>query len=296
MLKHGFLIVDKPEGITSAKAVAAVKRALKCKKIGHAGTLDPLASGVLPLAIGEATKAISYITDAVKKYSFTVCFGEARATDDREGIVTATTATLPIRAAIERAIPGFIGTIMQTPPIYSALKVDGERAYDLARQGKDVVLAARPVCIHNLTLVDVSMVENGISDATFSVVCGKGTYVRAIARDIALQCNSLGYVSWLRRTAVGKFDECHAISLDKLDEFVHNPPLFGAWVPIESALDDILAINVDPEQARRLRQGQAVACHDAGGNACMVLCQGQIIALAESVGQMLKPLRVFNIN
>jgi len=302
----GFLVLDKPEGISSAKAVAEVKRALKCKKIGHGGTLDPLASGILPLAIGEATKAFDYVASAVKEYRFTITFGEQRATDDREGEVTSTTDTLPTYDAILTVLPQFTGTILQTPPIYSALKIDGERAYKRARAGEQIEMKPREVEVHALSLEDsrqspVSSFPSQLPKtgnctlATFSVTCGKGTYVRSLARDIAIKCNSLGYVSMLRRTRVGKFSETNAISLEKLGDFTHNPALFKSWVPIELALDDIPAIDVGPEQAASLRHGKPFGTELPSGR-YMALHQSRIVALVESAGGMLRSLRGFNLN
>jgi len=290
---HGFLILDKPTGISSAKAVSDVKRLLKCKKIGHGGTLDPLASGVLPLAIGEATKAFDYVASSIKEYRFTVTFGQERDTDDAEGQVTAETDLLPTRDALLAALPSFTGAIMQTPPAYSALKIDGERAYKRARAGEQVVMTPRPVEVHALMLAPLP--EGPALAATFTVRCGKGTYVRSLARDIARKVNSLGYVSMLRRTEVGRFRETDAISLDKLAELVHTPALFGAWVPLELALDDIPAIELDPQQTLRLRQGQAVHVESAEGRV-VARSNGRVAALADVRQGMLRPVRVFNIN
>jgi len=296
LLEHGFLILDKPLGISSAKAVSEVKRLLGCKKIGHGGTLDPLASGVLPLAIGEATKAFDYIARATKEYRFTVTFGETRDTDDAEGNVTATTSVLPAEAQLRAVLPEFIGTIMQLPPVYSALKIDGERAYARARAGEEVVMTARPIEIYKLELLEGGHTDSAapLKSATFTVTCGKGTYVRSLARDIASKVNSLGYVSMLRRVSVGKFHEGRAISLDKLGDIVHNAALFEAWVPIELALDDIPAINVDSETARKLRHGQAISSSEPDGKV-MILHQGRIVALAENMSGCIRPVRVFNI-
>jgi tRNA pseudouridine55 synthase len=291
---HGFLILDKPLGITSAKAVAEVKRLLKCKKIGHGGTLDPLASGVLPLAIGEATKAFEYVASARKEYRFTIAFGEERATGDAEGEVTETTSFIPAADDIARVLPDFTGAIMQVPPAFSALKINGQPAYKKARAGERVEMAARPVEIHSITLLSESPATCRLRLATFSVTCGKGTYVRSLARDIARKCNSLGYVSMLRRVSVGKFHESNAISLDKLPESVHNAALLEAWVPIKLALDDIPAIDLDPHQALALRRGRTVRISVRDGT-CMALDQGQIVALAQAENDMLTVKRVFNI-
>jgi tRNA pseudouridine55 synthase len=305
-LSHGFLILDKPEGISSARAVAEVKKLLGCKKIGHGGTLDPLASGILPLAIGEATKAFDYVAGSIKEYRFTVTFGEQRATDDSEGEVVARTDTLPDVDDIQRALPEFTGTILQTPPVYSALKVDGERAYKRARAGERVEMTPREIEIYTLKLEDSCKLQvAGCKDslpatcntqhATFLVACGKGTYVRALARDIARKCNSLGYISMLRRTRVGKFDETQAISLEKLPALMHTPALFKAWMPIELALDDIPAIDMDSAQAAGLRHGKTVRAEKPDGR-YMALHQGRIVALVECAEGVLRSQRVFNLN
>jgi tRNA pseudouridine55 synthase len=288
---HGFLILDKPVGITSAKAVSEVKRLLQCKKIGHGGTLDPLASGVLPLAIGEATKAFDYVASAIKEYRFTVTFGEERSTDDAEGEVTAHTDHLPTREELEAALPAFSGTILQTPPVYSALKVDGKRAYARARAGEQVEMKPREVEIHGLKLEDSDHPQR----ATLTVTCGKGTYVRALARDIARKCNSLGYISMLRRTRVGKFAEAQAISLDKLPALVHNAALFQAWIPLELALDDIPAIDVNSEHAAKLRHGQVIGTQKPDGR-YMALHETRIVGLVECEGGKLRSVRIFNMN
>lgn len=291
---HGFIILDKPTGISSAQAVAKVKHLLQCKKIGHGGTLDPLACGILPLAIGEATKAFDYVASSIKEYSFTVTFGEERSTGDAEGEVIATTVTIPSKEDILKVLPKFIGRIMQTPPTYSALKINGKPAYALARAGKKVEMIARPVEIHALTLLDVNM-DKGITASTFKVTCGKGTYVRSLARDIARKCNSLGHVSTLRRVSVGKFHENNAISLDKLPELVHNAALSKAWVPIELALDDIPAIDMNPDQVQALRHGKTLLIDKRDGE-YVTLSQGHIVALAEVRGGVLRSKRIFNIN
>lgn len=287
---HGFLILDKPTGMSSAKAVSEVKKILGCAKIGHGGTLDPLASGILPLAIGEATKAFEYVASSRKEYRFTITLGEQRATDDAEGEVTATTDHIPAREEILAVLPQFTGTIMQVPPIYSALKIDGERAYKKARAGEQVEMVARPVEVQELELLELKGRE-----ATLRVRCGKGTYVRSLARDIASKCNSLGYVSMLRRASVGKFHEEAAISLDKLPGLVHNAELFKAWLPIELALDDIPAIDADSVLAAKLRHGQTAVMLKADGR-YMVLHQGKILALADCRGGVLRTVRVFNLN
>lgn len=210
---NGWIIIDKPEGMSSAHVVAKVKRLFKVKKAGHGGTLDPMATGVLPIALGEATKALSYILDGTKAYRFEVKWGEARSTEDREGEITATSPHRPQRQDIEVALPFFTGTIEQTPPAYSALKVNGKRAYALARAGEDVVLAARKIEIYSLTLLHTSP-----DSASFEVVCSKGTYVRSLGRDIALHLGTHGHLISLRRTMAGPFHEKNAILLDSLED------------------------------------------------------------------------------
>jgi tRNA pseudouridine55 synthase len=243
----------------------------------------------LPLAIGEATKAFDYIASTVKEYRFTITFGESRDTDDSEGVVTASTEVIPDQSLTENVLAQFTGRIMQVPPAYSALKVNGQRAYKRARAGEEVVMTARSVDIYAL-----KQVAYDPPCATFEVSCGKGTYVRSLARDIAIQCNSLGYVSALRRTVVGKFREDKAISLEKLASSVHNAALFGAWVPIESALGDIPAIHMDSELTQKLRHGQALGTDNPDGT-YMALHQGQIVALVEADSGRLRSLRIFNL-
>lgn len=294
-MKHGFIILDKKLGMSSAKAVAEVKRLLKCKKIGHGGTLDPLASGVLPLAINEATKAFDYVARSTKAYRFTVTFGQQRSTDDAEGEVTGETTQLPTRQELLNILPVFIGPVLQVPPIYSALKVNGKRAYSLARAGKQVEMQARLVEIDDLTLLAEGTGMGPLGQATFEVRCGKGTYVRSLARDISLKVNSMGYVSALRRTAVGKFNEADAISLEKLEDFVHSGALFKAWVPLELALDDIPAIRLDSQQALQLRQGQSLPTTVEDGK-YFALDAEIPLALCEVEQGRLYSMRVFNIN
>ncbi len=200
---HGWIILDKPVGMTSTHAVAVIKRLFKARRAGHAGTLDPLASGLLPLALGEATKTVPFVMDGRKRYRFTVRWGEERDTDDAEGRIIGTSAERPTVDAINACLPAFTGTIAQVPPKYSAIKIEGERAYDLARSGEDVVLEARPVDIHGLALVEVPDADT----AVFEAECGKGTYVSALARDMGRQMGCLGHVTALRRAQVGPFTE-----------------------------------------------------------------------------------------
>ena len=258
---NGWLVVDKPVGPSSAQVVGKLKWALRHgggwkkewgkPKIGHGGTLDPLASGVLPIALGEATKLSGYLLNGPKSYRFTIAFGAATATDDAEGEVVGTSTVRPTPAEVAAVLPRFTGPIRQRPPAYSALKVDGERAYALARAGESVELAERELVIHSLTLL-----ETDGDSATLDVHCSKGTYVRSLARDIALALGTLGHVSLLRRTAAGPFRLDQALSLDKCVELVHGPAPEQALLPLTAGLDDIPALAVDPSEAAALKQGK----------------------------------------
>lgn len=287
---HGWVIVDKPEGMSSAHVVAAVRRIFNTKKAGHGGTLDPLASGVLPVALGEATKALSYILDGTKAYQFEVTWGETRTTDDREGDVTATSSHRPTREDIEAILPRFRGEIEQVPPVYSALKIGGKRAYALAREGKKVELSSRLLTIASLELVAVSP-----DSATFDVVCSKGTYVRSLGRDIAICLGTYGYISCLRRTQAGPFYEKNAILLDSLRKIGHNSELMKSVLPLPDALADILALEVEDEEALKLRQGQLLLTSDLREDIVLIMCQGIPQALAKRAEGKIKPLRVFNL-
>ena len=253
---HGWLVVDKPVGPSSAAVVGKLKWALRQGghgkvKIGHGGTLDPLASGVLPIALGEATKLSGYLLNGPKAYRFTISFGTATSTDDAEGEVVAQSPVRPTAEAIRAILPRFTGPIRQRPPAYSALKVDGERAYARARAGESVELAARDLVIHALSLE-----ESGPDSATLHVHCSKGTYVRSLARDIAEALGTVGHVSLLRRTAAGPFTLDQALSLDKCVELVHGPAPEQALLPLTAGLDDIPALAVDPSEAAALKQGK----------------------------------------
>lgn len=296
---HGWLILDKDAGMTSTQALGAVKRLFDAQKAGHAGTLDPLATGILPLAFGEATKTVSFVVDGAKAYRFQVLWGAETDTDDSEGKVTRTTGERPTRAAIEAALPRFIGEIMQTPPQYSAIKIDGQRAYDLARDGGDVPLEPRPVVIDALTIVD--MPPDG-ETTIFEAHCGKGTYVRAIARDIGRLIGCLGHVTALRRTDVGPYGEEEAISLAELRRIAETEGTAGLMkqlLPIETALDDVPALAVSPSDAATLARGQSVLIRgrDAPILSGLVYAtvRGRIIALGEIEKGALHPTRVFNV-
>ena len=297
---HGWIVLDKPVGMTSTQAVGAIKRLFQCKRAGHAGTLDPLASGCLPIALGEATKTVPFVMDGRKIYRFTVQWGEERDTDDAHGRVVAVNDSRPARAAIEALLPGYTGTISQVPPQYSAIKIDGERAYDLARDGETVDLAARPVEIHSLALVNVPDADT----AEFEAECGKGTYVRSLARDIGRALGCLGHIKALRREAVGSFAAEDMISLEQLTTMCHRAAageasLADALLPVETALDDIPALAIGRADAARLQRGQAVLLRGRDApifrGTVYVTVSGQLVALAEVDRGEIVPKRVFNL-
>ncbi|MGE0214072.1 MAG: tRNA pseudouridine(55) synthase TruB [Parvibaculaceae bacterium] len=297
---HGWLVLDKPVGMTSTAAVGATKRLFNAMKAGHAGTLDPLASGILPIALGEATKTVSFVMDGRKAYRFTVRWGEETDTDDAEGAVTATSDFRPDAAAIEALLPRFTGLIEQTPPRFSAIKIAGERAYDLAREGMAVELEPREIEVKSLQIVG----EAGPQETEFEAECGKGTYVRALARDMGRALGAYGHVVALRRTYVGSFTETHMISLAKLEELGHkgagHQALRACLLPVETALDDIPALAVGSTEAQRLKQGQPVIARgrDAPEEQDWVLVKwrGEPIALAAVAEGLIRPKRVFNLN
>lgn len=295
---HGWLVVDKAPGMTSTEVVNQVKRLTQAQKVGHGGTLDPLATGVLPVALGEATKTVQYVMDARKSYVFTLRFGEARDTDDAEGRVVATSGRRPSDAEIEAALDAFRGEILQRPPAYAAVKVQGERAYDLARRGEPVVLEPRPVRIDELRLVGRPDADH----ARFVMTCGKGAYVRALARDLGEALGCYAHVAELRRTAVGPFGLDRAISLDALARLVEDDSLPQALISVATALAGIPALAVTEPQALRLRSGQPIRIVPRllGGDAVdgatiKVTRGGELVALARLEGAELSPLRVFNL-
>jgi tRNA pseudouridine55 synthase len=297
---HGWVVLDKPVGMTSTHAVAVVKRLFSAKRAGHAGTLDPLASGCLPIALGEATKTVPFVMDGRKIYLFTVRWGEERDTDDAEGRIVATSDARPTAEAIRALLPQFTGTIEQVPPRYSAVKVDGERAYDLARDGEVVELVSRPVEIHRLELASIPDADH----ALFEAECGKGTYVRALARDMGRVLGLFGHVSALRRSLVSPFRENHMISVEQLEALCHRASigegnLADALLPVETALDDIPALAVNRADAARLQRGQAVLLRGRDApifrGAVHVTASGQLIALAEVDRGEIVPKRVFNL-
>ncbi len=295
---HGWLVIDKARGITSTEVVNRVKRLTQAQKVGHGGTLDPLATGVLPVALGEATKTVQYVMDAPKSYEFTLRFGEARDTDDAEGHVIATSARRPGDAEIEAALGAFRGEILQRPPTFAAVKVQGERAYDLARRGEPVALEPRPVRIDELRLVGRPDADH----ARFVMVCGKGAYVRALARDLGEALGCFAHVAELRRTAVGPFGLDRAITLDALAQLVEEDSLPQALISVATALAGIPALAVTEPQALRLRSGQSIRIvprllgEDAVEGATIKVTRGgELVALARLEGSELCPLRVFNL-
>ena len=300
---HGWVNIDKPQGITSNQVIGRVRRALNAQKLGHAGTLDPLATGILPIALGEATKTIQFAQDNDKVYSFTVTWGEARNTDDSEGKVTETSALRPTPEAITDLIPRFIGDIEQTPPQFSAIKVDGERAYDIARSGNEVELKPRVVEVYDLRLLKTTP-----DTADFELNCGKGTYVRSIARDMGQILGCFGHVSALRRLAVGNFSENNSIPLDEFEKMVLSSDPDRYLMPVETVLDDIPALALTDVEISRIKQGQTLrllsrqdierltlAGIDETTELILAIGDSKPLALLERDGIELHPVRVFNL-
>jgi tRNA pseudouridine55 synthase len=298
---NGWLIIDKPVGPGSTQIVGAVKRALReggypKVKIGHGGTLDPLASGVLPVALGEATKLAGRMLDADKIYEFTIGFGAETDTLDLEGEVVATSERLPTLVEIEAILPRFTGPIEQVPPAYSALKVDGKRAYDLARAGEEVVLKSRSVTIHQLSIHRSSERRNeGLAEITLEARVSKGTYIRSLARDIARALESVGHVTMLRRSKAGPFTLASAISLDKLGESANARSLEEHLLPLTAGLDDIPALPVTPDQAGALRQGRILIGIAAQPGLHLAIDRDVPVALVELSGDELRVVRGFNL-
>ena len=299
---HGWLVLDKPLEMTSTAAVGKVKRLFDAQKVGHAGTLDPLATGVLPLALGEATKTVSFAMDGEKSYRFTVRWGAETTTDDAEGDTVENSQLRPTEADIEAALPMFRGPIMQVPPRFSAIKIAGNRAYDLARDGEDVELEAREVVIEELALVDVPDQDT----AVFEAICGKGTYVRAIARDLGRKLGCFGHVVKLRRTRVGPFDEADAWSLEALERLADNSDgakgssdLNAALRPVEAALNGLPQLKLPSSDASRLARGQGVILRGRDApiftGQAYATHQGRLLALVEVERGELRPTRVFNL-
>jgi tRNA pseudouridine55 synthase len=298
---HGWLSIDKPAGMTSAQVVTAVRRITGAAKAGHSGTLDPMATGVLPIALGEATKTVPYAMAGRKRYRFTLRWGEARSTDDAEGSVTTISPVRPTEADIRQALPRFIGLIEQVPPAFSAIRVAGARAYDLARAGQAVELGPRQVAIDRFELVELVDADH----AVFEVECGKGAYMRSLARDLAVALGTVGYIAALRRTAVGPFTEERAISLESLGTLGHSAAALGHLLPVETALDDIPALALTDTEANRLRCGQSVGLlrrqdlerigHLESGSLICAKAGGKPVALARFEAGDLRPVRILNL-
>ena len=307
---HGWLVLDKPEDFTSTDAVSVVRRLYNANKAGHAGTLDPLASGILPIALGEATKTVPWLMEAEKSYSFTIRWGVSTDSQDREGKIVAESDVRPSAEAVAEALKGFLGEIDQVPPQFSAVKVDGERAYDLAREGQTVELKARQVVLHEARLAETPDADHSVIE----VRCGKGFYIRALVRDLAAKLGAEGHVARLRRTAVGAFTEASAVGLDELKALVHKAAAFEALRPVETALADIPAVAVNGEDAFKLRQGRpivllphviedlkqrfrprTIAGVDAS-RAAVALFGGSAVALGDVRAGKFSPTRVFHLD
>jgi len=292
---NGWLVLDKPLGLSSNDAVMRVKRLLKPTKIGHAGTLDPLASGMLPLALGEGTKCVPMLMDAKKTYRFTVTFGQARNTDDAEGEIVATSDVRPTEADIQAVLSQFTGAIEQVPPAYSALKINGERAYKLARAGEEVVMQPRIITIHGLKMTDFTG-----ETASFEAITSKGTYIRSLGRDIAVALGSCGYISYLRRTAIGAFSEAMMISLDFLEKTVHTAATImedTSWLhPLTLALDGIPANEIDAAAWQNLRHGRAISLPLSMPPIAQVAIthRGNLVALGNWDGARFQPGRLLH--
>ena len=298
---HGWIIIDKPGGLSSNAVVGRVRRLTGAAKVGHAGTLDPMATGVLPMALGEATKIVSYLMDGAKAYRFTVRWGEQRDTDDAEGEVVATSDARPAKEQILAVLGNFIGDIEQVPPVFSAIKIEGKRAYALARADQAPEMKPRTIHIEDLKLLSVVDADH----AEFEAVSGKGAYMRSLARDLGTALGTVGHIVQLRRIAVGPFDEKQAISLDKLESLRHSAPLSEYLLPVETVLDDIPALALTETEARKLSQGQAIPVLPVAsrsplknigqGDVVRVMAEGRLVALAKINGGEIRPFRVMNL-
>ncbi|MGH1455294.1 MAG: tRNA pseudouridine(55) synthase TruB [Alphaproteobacteria bacterium] len=300
----GWVNLNKPYGMTSTQAIGKLRRILNAQKIGHAGTLDPLATGVLPIALGEATKTIPFVQDDIKVYRFTVTWGESRDTDDMEGKILETSDTRPTQKDIENALPKFMGEIDQIPPLFSAIKVNGKRAYDMARNGEIPDLKSRKVQIDELTLL-----ESRDNEADFEMVCGKGTYVRSLARDLAEHLGTKGFISALRRDQVGGFHIDDAILLDNIEDMEYFSARSECLLPLQTALDDIPALELKGNETAKIRNGQALCfvskldferLTNAGlgqkeSITALAMFEGNPVALIEQSRADIKPIRIFNV-
>jgi tRNA pseudouridine55 synthase len=297
---NGWIAVDKPSGMTAAAVVSRIKRSMNAAKVGHGGTLDPLATGILPIALGEATKTVNFAMDGAKTYRFEITWGAATDTDDSDGKVIATSEVRPTRSEIEAALAQFTGSIQQVPPDYSAIKVGGKRAYDLARQGETLVLQARTVVVRRFALESLDT-----DRAQFEVDCGKGTYIRALVRDLAKVLGTYGHISVLRRTRCGPFGQERAISLENLEALGHKAAASEYLLPVTTVLDDIPALALTPEEARRMSLGQSIALWPVAkrspltgltpGDAVQAKCGDKLVAVAEVGNGMVRPVRVMNL-
>ena len=291
---HGWVVLDKPYGLGSTSAVGKVRWLYAAQKAGHAGTLDPLATGILPIALGEATKTVPFMMDAKKGYQFTLTFGENTDTWDMEGEVTETSDLRPREADILKALPQFTGDIEQIPPRYSAIKVDGQRSYDLARAGEIVQLKSRQVRVDAFSLIDMN--EDA---ATFEVACGKGTYIRSLARDLAATLGTCGHVTTLRRTRVGPLKITESFSLAALEQLHYEGHVLEALCPVETVLDDIPVLAVTDEDALNLKQGRAIVIPSdfkaKTSEKVLAKTGKKAVALCEMQDGYLKPKRVFNL-
>lgn len=289
----GWLIIDKPAGVTSTAVVNKVKWALQAKKAGHAGTLDPAATGILAVALGEATKTVPYITDATKCYEFSVAWGASTNTDDAEGEVLETSDLRPTDDEIKEALQGFVGDIMQVPPAFSAVKIDGERAYKRARDGEAFEIAARPLWVEELVMTDRPDPDHALLEMT----CGKGGYVRSIARDLGNELKCLGHVDWLRRLWSGPFDLDHAITWETLEELARDPALDDHLLPLETGLTDLPMVTCPAESVTRFRNGNPAMVFPGDvsyGDDCWVAHEGHAVAIGQYRGGEVHPSRVFN--
>jgi len=294
---HGWIVLDKPRELGSTQAVGAMKRVLReagyaKPKVGHGGTLDPLAEGVLPIALGEATKLAGRMLDASKTYDFTIKFGEETDTLDTEGEVVARSDVVPSPDSILAVLEQFTGPIEQVPPAYSALKVDGKRAYDLARAGETVELKTRSVVIHSLAVTDRPAADG---EVTLTAHVSKGTYIRSLARDIARALGSVGHVTYLRRTKAGPFTEDQAISLDILNEIGRGAPLNDHLLPLEAGLDDIPALHLDQTDAQAVRQGRVLSGMPQPSGLYCAMLDNVPVALMELQDGTAKVVRGFNL-
>ena len=300
----GWIILDKKSGITSRQAISKISKIFKFNKIGHGGTLDPLATGVLPIAVGEATKLISFIQNKKKKYSFTIRWGEATDTDDSEGKIIKKSNSRPNKEEIQNALISFIGKIQQIPPNFSAIKIDGERSYNLARKNISVRHKPRQIEVHEFTLKKILNIDT----AEFEVICGKGTYIRSLARDLAEKLNTKGHIIKLRRHFVGNFNEKDKIFIDFSEEIIHSPTFLEKIIPIEKVLDDIPALFLTKTEAMKLRQGQKIRLNSLNFKKNFIkehpnyqefetvytVNDKKLVALIEISDGLVKPKRIIN--